>query len=127
MRSTPSADRVLGRALHEMSPKLARRAVVQGLVRVNRIVMLKPAIKLVKHSCRIRTSADPCIIALERLHKSFGHSIAGFRSAWSVALDRSRGPTHVSRGGCRGSRCPTAIRPAPAIDSLAQTGLPRSG
>jgi hypothetical protein len=38
MRSTPSADRVLGRLLYQLFSELARRAVAERLVRVDRIV-----------------------------------------------------------------------------------------
>jgi hypothetical protein len=71
--------------------------------------MLEPTIELVEYSCRIRTLADPRIIS-QKLRPC--HSIAGFRPAWSVAPDRIRGPAHASRGRCRASRCPTAIRRA---------------
>jgi hypothetical protein len=42
MRSTRSADRVLGRLSHELSPELARRTVTQRFVRMHAVVMLEP-------------------------------------------------------------------------------------
>jgi hypothetical protein len=75
MRSTPSADRSFGRAIRHLFFELARRAVAQRLVRVHRIVLLEPAAELAEHGCRIGTRADPRIIALEGLHKGFGHAV----------------------------------------------------
>src|SRR5215831_19639345 len=75
MRSTPSADRVLGRPSHELRPELARRAVAERLVWMDRIVMLKPAVELAQDARRVASRIDPCVVAFERFYKGLGHAV----------------------------------------------------
>jgi hypothetical protein len=53
MRSTHSADRVLGRLSHELSPELALRTVAQRFVRMHAAVMLNQ-----ESSCRSTLAAS---------------------------------------------------------------------
>src|SRR5688572_28880094 len=95
MRSTRSADRFLDRLLHKLVPELARRAVAQRFVRVDRIVMSEPRIELAQYAIRVRLRADPRVIALDGLDKGFGHAIL------LRALDRRRAryqPNVASQG-----------------------------
>ena len=73
MRSTPSADRVLGRLLYQVFSELARRAVAERFVRMDRIVVLKPAVELAQDTGRVGSRIDLGVVAFERLYESLGH------------------------------------------------------
>jgi hypothetical protein len=75
MRSTHSADSVLGRPLHHLFPELARRAVAQRLVRMHAIVILEPRIELTQHAGAIGPVAHPGIIALNGFDEGFGYAV----------------------------------------------------
>src|SRR5215471_489331 len=84
MRSTLSADRVLGRRLHEVFPELVWRAVAQRLVRMDGVVMLEPRVELAQHTGRIGFRADPRVIPLDGFDEGLGHTVR------LGALDRRR-------------------------------------
>src|SRR5215467_4763409 len=86
MRSTHSADRVLGRLFHhDLLPELARRAVAERLVRMHRVVVLEPTVELAQYTGGIGARADLRVVALESLHKSFGHAIGLWAFDWRRA------------------------------------------
>lgn len=60
--------------LHQHS-ELARRAVVQRLVRMNGIVVLKPTIEPCQHRCSVGSRVNARIVAFESLHESLGHAV----------------------------------------------------
>src|SRR5438270_6205921 len=75
MRSTHSADRVLGRLSHELSPELARRTVAQRFVRMHAVVMLEPGVELAQHAGCVGLRADPRVIPFEGFDKAFSHAV----------------------------------------------------
>src|SRR6516162_8013787 len=83
MRSTPSVDRVLDRLPYQLFSELARRAVAERFVRVDRVV-LKPAVELAQDTCRVEARIDACVLAFERFDKGLGHTVG----LWT--LDRRR-------------------------------------
>src|ERR1041384_2417513 len=89
MRATHSADRVLGRLSHELSPELARRTVAQRLVRMHAVVMLEPSVELTQHAGRVRLRTDPRVIPLEGFDEGFSHAVRlgalNRRRAWHQA------------------------------------------
>ena len=112
MRSTQSADRILGRLLHDVFPELVWRAVAQRLVRMHAVVMLEPRIELAQHAGRIGSRADPSVIPLEGFDEGFGHAVrlGTLDRVSCMAPGRCGAPERESPRRYRASRCPTAIR-----------------
>src|SRR5271169_3396920 len=88
MRSTPSADRVLGRVLDHLFPELARRAVAQRLVRMHGVAMVEPSTSWPSTLAASGRAGDARVIALN------ARSCAK-RSIW-----------HSKKNGCCARRCP---------------------
>src|ERR671931_346145 len=84
MRATHSADRVVGRLSHELSPELARRVVTQRFVRMHAIVMLEPRVELTQDAGRIELRTYPRVIPFEGFDEGFSHAVR------LGALDRCR-------------------------------------
>src|SRR3954454_15613086 len=97
MRSTRSADRFLDRLFHKLVPELARRAVAQRFVRVDRIVMAEPRIELAQHAVRVGLGADACVIPLDGFDEGFGHAIR----LWALDRCRARNQPDVASQGTR--------------------------
>jgi hypothetical protein len=77
MRSTRSADRILGRRLlHHLFPELARRSVAERLVRVKRlvrvssIIVLEPVVEPAQDACGIGLRVDLRLSRLINLTKA---------------------------------------------------------
>src|SRR5438045_1875722 len=92
MRSTHSADLVLGRFLNDLLPELTRRAVAQRFVRMHAVIMLEPGIERAQQAGRVWLRTDPGLIPFE----------GGFRHAvrlWALDRRRARHQADVSRQG----------------------------
>src|SRR5271154_3295079 len=94
MRSTPSADRVLGRLLDQLFSELAKRAVAQRLVGMDGVVQrgeVTPTGPLSRTSARFFTPGIPGLDPLFTSMKRSRRRTAGFCAARGTAERQSVG------------------------------------